>query len=65
MCPGACHALGKYRGSLLVKIMYVRAFALPYRAFARTYRAIARTYRAMARTYRAMARTIARIALRH
>lgn len=50
MCPGACHALGKYRGGLLWKIMYVRAIARPYRA--------------MARTYRAMARTIARIALR-
>lgn len=57
MCPGACHALGKYRGGLLCKIMHVRAIAL-------TYRAIALTYRAMARTYRAIARTIARIALR-
>ena len=50
MCPGACHALCKYRGVLVGKIMYVRAIAL--------------TYRAIARPYRAMARTIARIALR-
>lgn len=57
MCPGACHALGKNRGALVWKIMYVRAIARPYRA-------IARPYRAMARPYRAMARTIARIALR-
>lgn len=50
MCPGACHALGKYRGAFVGTIMYVRAIARPYRA--------------MARPYRAMARTIARIALR-
>lgn len=50
MRPGAFRAIGKYRGGLFCKIMYVRAIARPYRA--------------MARTYRAMARTIARIALR-
>lgn len=51
MCPGACHALGKYRGVLVVKIMYVRAIALTYRAIARTYRAMARTYREICADY--------------
>lgn len=44
MRPGACHALGKYRGVLVVKIMYVRAIARPYRAIARTYREICADY---------------------
>ena len=37
MRPGACHALGKYRGVLVVKIMYVRAIALTYRAICADY----------------------------
>lgn len=51
MCPGACHALGKYRGGFVDKIMYVRAIALTYRAIARTYRAMARTYREICADY--------------
>ena len=44
MCPGACHALGKYRGAFVGTIMYVRAIARPYRAMARTYREICADY---------------------
>lgn len=51
MCPGACHALGQYRGGFLWNIMYVRAIALTYRAIARPYRAMARTYREICADY--------------